>query len=103
MNLRIRDLWQSLGVFLIAFSAISLVFALSGAMRTAPPTLFMILCIGLSGVPAAVGVGIVVNHRQWSVRLKRKIIALTIVLIALAVFGGMFWMIGEAAYNQTNP
>jgi hypothetical protein len=103
MNLRLRDSSSIIGLFLIAFSAVSAAFVLSGAMRAASPVLFVVLVLGMSGVPAAVGIGIVVNHQQVSIRAKRTIIGMAIILIVIAVFGWMFWMVGEAGYNQTNP
>lgn len=102
MSVSLRSWIVKLGLLLLAFSVVSLVLVARGAMQSASPVWFISILIGATGIPAALGVGFIVNNQPLSVNAKRKIIAAAIVLAAITGFGLMFWMIGNA-YSQVSP
>lgn len=99
----LRGWGARVGLFLVAFSAASVVLVARGSIHAESPIWFTCLVVGATGVPAALGVGFIVTAQPLPVRAKRKIIGMAIVLAAITGFSLMFWIIGGAAYNQIAP
>ncbi len=56
----------SLGVFFVGFAALTAVFVLPGAKESASAVLYILIFGGLYvGVPAALGIGIIIQQLQF--------------------------------------